>query len=208
MIDVLLVDDHLMFLDGVKAFLDLDEDIRVVSMCLDGIECLEFLQSNKVDVVVLDITMEKMDGIETTRLINQKYPDVQVLILSMFKRKSFVVKLLQAGAAGYVLKDKSKDELVGAIHNVYNGIPHYGLEVLRIASEINRLEPSVQLTPRELEIVCLVAQGKTTKEISEYLNISILTVNTHRRNVLHKLELRNATELTHYAIREGLISLD
>lgn len=209
MIKVLLVDDHQMFLDGVQSFLEKEENIVVTGKVLNGKECLDFLDKSPVDVVLMDIEMPQLNGIETTMRINQKYPKTKVLILSMYKKKSFVIKLLEAGASGFVLKNKSKEELLFAIYNVYQDRPHFGLEILRTASS-KQVTPSsqVKLTDREIEILKLVAEGYTTKEISSKLSISSLTVNTHRRNLLNKLELRNVQGLVHYAIKEGIIKIE
>lgn len=208
MIKVLLADDHRLFIDGMKAMLQQEKDIEIVGQASNGDEVLAFLETNPVDVVVLDIEMPKTDGIEATQIIRKEYPKTKVLILSMYNKKSFIIKLMQAGASGYILKDKSKGELIGAIHNVYKGLPHFSLEVL---SQITRqdLEPSheVQLSERELQVLCLIAEGLTSKEISGELHIAEATVNTHRRSLLNKLEVPNEKHLVRYAIKQGLVEL-
>lgn len=214
MIKILLVDDHKMFIDGLRAFLEKDEKIDIVGEALSGEATMVFLEKNPVDVVVLDIEMKGINGVETTALIKKKFPKTRVLILSMHKKKRFIVGLFKAGASGYVLKNKSKEELLGAIYNVYEGRPHFGLEVLKVASSIDEpqsqydYEPEVKLTERETEVLILVAKGFTTQAISDQLFISKLTVNTHRRNLLQKLDLPNAQHLVIYAIKNGLISID
>jgi len=211
MIKILLADDQLMFLDGMIAFLENEKDIQIVGTASNGDEVLDFLERNSdVDVVVLDVEMPKKDGVETARIIkkNPLLKRVKVLILSMYNRKDFISKLMEVGADGYILKNKSKEELVQAIHNVHNEQPHFGLEVLRKAtSTASNLEKNVELTDREREVLCLIAEGKTTKEIAVELYISEPTVNTHRRNLLRKLEFPNDKYLVRYAIKQGLVKL-
>lgn len=209
MINVLLADDHHMFIDGMKAMLEKEKDIKVVGDASNGDEVLSFLEKNLVDVVVLDIEMPETNGIETAKIIRKEYPKVKVLILSMYNKKTFILELMKAGAAGYILKDKSKEELIGAIYNVYKGQPHFGLEIL---SQITLPEPSetnaeVQLSEREIEVLCLIAEGMTTKEVSKKLFISEATVNTHRRNLLQKIEVPNDKFLVRYAIKHKLVDL-
>ncbi|MCO6493676.1 MAG: response regulator transcription factor [Phaeodactylibacter sp.] len=208
MINVLLADDQRMFVEGMKAILQQEKDIDIVGEATNGDEVLAFLEKNPVDVVLLDIEMPETDGIEATRIIRKEHPLVKVLILSMYNKKSFILKLMQAGASGYILKEKSKEELIAAIHNVYRGQPHFSLEVLsKIAGANSEPDTEVQLTERELEVLCLIAEGKTTKEIAPMLNIAEATVNTYRRNLLEKLEVSNDKHLVRYAIKHGLVEL-
>ena len=210
MIKVLLADDHQMFIDGMKAMLQQEKDIQIVGQASNGDEVLDFLEKNPGDVVVLDIEMPETDGIEATRIIRKEYPRAKVLILSMYNRKNFIIKLMEAGASGYILKDKSKEELIGAIHNVHRGQPHFGLEVLsKITGAGAASEPDieVQLSERELQVLCLIAEGKTTKEIAPQLNIAETTVNTHRRSLLQKIDVPNEKHLVRYAIKHKLVEL-
>lgn len=207
MIKVLLADDHQMFIDGMKTNIQQDENITVVGEANNGQEVLDFLAANEVDVVVLDINMPVLDGIEATKEIKNTYPKVKVLILTMFKERDFIMKLLDIGAAGYVLKDKTSEELLMAINNVHNDIPHYGLEIMSIAAMAQKeKKEEVDLTNREKEVLCLIAEGFTTKEISTKLFIAEPTVNTHRRNLLQKLDVPNSQHLVRYAIRHGMIN--
>ena len=208
MIKVLLADDHQMFIDGMKAMLQQEKDIQIVGQASNGDEVLDFLEKNPVDVVVLDIEMPETDGIEATRIIRKEYPRAKVLILSMYNRKNFIIKLMEAGASGYILKDKSKEELIGAIHNVHRGLPHFSLEVLsKITGAASEHDIEVQLSERELQVLCLIAEGKTTKEIAPQLNIAETTVNTHRRSLLHKIDVPNEKHLVRYAIKHKLVEL-
>lgn len=211
MINVLLADDQIMFLDGMRSFLKTEPNITVKGTVNNGDEVLQFLEKQPdIDVVVLDVEMPEKDGVETAQLIkkNPLLKNVKILILTMYNRKDFIVKLMQSGANGYILKNKSKEELVQAIHNVHQGIPHFGLEVLNKAtSTSSNLEKNIELTDREHEVLCLIAEGKTTREIAKELFISEPTVNTHRRNLLRKLDFPNDKYLVRYAIKKGYVKL-
>ncbi len=211
MIKVLLADDQTMFLDGLQALLVQEQNIEIVGSVTDGEKVTDFLdKNNEVDVLILDIEMPKRNGIETTKLIRQDHrlKDIKILILTMYNEKNFIVKLIEAGANGYILKNKSKEELVQAIHNVYSGKSHFGLEVLsKATSTKSELDKAVELTDREHEVLCLIAEGKTTREIAAMLYISEPTVNTHRRNLLRKLEFPNDKYLVRYAIKQGYVKL-
>lgn len=212
MIKILLADDQKMFLDGVVSFLELEKDIEIKGIAQNGNEVLQFLEKDAdVDVIILDVEMPEKDGIETARAIKQdlRFKNMKVLILTMYSRKDFILKLIESGANGYILKNKSKEELVNAIHNVYIGRPHFGLEVMSEVTnyEKSELEKKVELTDREKEVLCLIAEGKTTKEIAKKLFISEPTVNTHRRNLLRKLDFPNDKYLVRYAIKQGFIEL-
>ena len=158
-------------------------------------------------MVVLDIRMPELNGIETTKIIKKEYPNTKVLILTMYNQKDFIMQLMRVGASGYILKNKSSEELLMAIHNIHKGHSHYGLEILNTATSISNTTEEVNLTKREEEVLILIAEGQTTKEISAKLNIAEPTVNTHRRNLLQKLEVPNDKYLVRYAIKHGLVSL-
>lgn len=210
MIKVLLADDHPMFLEGLNLILNRNTEIEVVGEALDGEQVLAFLEKQTVDVVVLDIEMPNLNGVEATKIIKKKHPKVKVLILTMYSKKIFILKLMANGANGYILKNKSKEELVTAIHNVHNGTPHFSLEILTLASKAatpSEILEDVHLTEREIDVLKLIAAGKTSKEISAKLHIAETTVNTHRRNLLAKLDLPNDKLLVHYAISKGHIDL-
>lgn len=209
MIKILLADDHPMFIDGMRSFLQDHQEIQIMGEANTGTEVLDFLEKEMVDVVVLDINMPEMDGLETTKFIRKKYPDIKVLIITMYDKKEFILKLIRYGAAGYILKNKTKEELLMAIHNVAAGRTHYGLEVMAHAIEVSNIkEPEeVQLTERETEVLCKIAEGNSSKEAALALGISETTVNTHRRNIMAKLELPSAIHLVRYAIKNGLVNL-
>ena len=206
---ILLADDHQMFIDGMKFYLEKYDHIQIVGEANDGEAVLDFLAVNPVDVVVLDIEMPGMDGIETTKYIKKKYPKTNVLILSMYEKKEFIIKLMRYGASGYILKNKSKEELLTAINNVAAGRAHYGLEIMNQAIAVSSIdeEEEVQLTEREIEVLQKIAEGYSSKEAADLLNISETTVSTHRRNMMAKLEIPNATHLVRYAIKHGYVEL-
>lgn len=206
MINILLADDHKILLDGLKAFLQKNSNINIVGEALNGIQVMEILKEHKVDVAVLDIEMPEMDGIETTRQIKKDFPNTKVLILSMYKEKAFILKLMEIGASGYILKNKSKEELIEAINRVYAGDAHFGIEVLNtIANAPKETKLLAELTKREKEILCLVAEGYTSQEIADKIFIAVTTVNTHRRNLLQKIDVTNDNQLVRFAIKQGYI---
>lgn len=207
-IKVLLADDQRLFVDGLAAVLEKTKTIEVVGQAYDGRQALELMKQQDVDIIVLDVEMPGLNGVETAEIIIKKYPNTKILILSTHNEKRFIVNLMRLGVAGYILKSKSKEELVSAIYNVYRGNAHFGLEILNsIAKTDNRpTKEGVQLSDRQTEILIKIAEGCTTKQISDHFHISETTVNTHRRNLLRKLGVPNEKYLVRYAIREGLIN--
>ena len=161
--------------------------------------------SPKVDVAVLDIGMPRLNGIETARILKRDYPSTKVLILSMHKKKHLILELVKMGVSGYILKDNGTSKLVHAIHQIQSGHAHFGLDVLdELQKPDEEKEPeTISLTEREKEVLTLIGGGMTTKEISKELNILATTVNTHKRNLRHKLEAPNEKHLVRYAIKHG-----
>ncbi len=207
-IKVLVADDHKMFVDGLMSLLDNESGIEVVGFAHTGEQVLATLATNSVDVIVLDIEMPKLDGLETAILMKRKYPKVKILILSMYKRKAFAIKLMEIGVAGYILKEKSKEELVGAIYNVHKGKSHFSLEILdSIVNSKHTKQSGVNLTNREIEVLKLIAEGLTSKEIAERLHVAVSTINTHRKSLHFKVGVNNNTLLVKYAIKEGYIKI-
>ena len=214
-IKVLIADDHKIFRDGIKSILEKEKDMEVVDEAANGIEVLEKLATTVVDVVILDLDIGKPTGIEVTEIISEKYPEVKVLILSMIGLHDFVIQALETGATGYILKNTGKDEVITAIRSVAKGDSYFSKEVSSILVEqlnkprtIKKRSEGIPLTAREVEVLQLIAQEYSNPEIAEKLFISIRTVDTHRRNLLEKLGLKNTAGLVKYAILKGLVKED
>ncbi len=211
MINVFIADDHQLFLDGLRAILEVDKAINIVGEALDGEALLTKMESatEPIDVVVLDVMMPKLNGIEAAKEIVEQYPKVKILIISMSNEKNYIVNLMDIGVSGYILKNKSKENLIHAIHQVYSGKPYFGLDILSAASAKREAvdQPTEPLTKREKEVLCKIGEGFTTKEIANQLNIGPNTVNTYRRNLLLKLNKPNDKHLVRYAIKNGFIKL-
>lgn len=211
---ILLADDHRIFRDGVGPLLAAHEDLEVVAEAADGLEALRLGMELKPDVAVLDISMPGLNGIEVTRRLSQEAPTVKTIILSMHSDRRFVLEALRAGARGYLLKDSGILELTRAVREVCEGQIHLcaavGEQIVRdYVCLADAEEGSVfsLLSPREREVLQLLAEGLATKEIADRLNLSVKTVESHRKAVMDKLDIRSVAELTKYAIREGLTPL-
>jgi len=214
-IRVLVADDHKIFRDGVRSILEKEKDMEVVDEAATGSEVLDKIGRSAVDVIVLDIDMGKPDGIAVTEAISRDHPDVKILVLSMIGLHDFVIRALEKGATGYILKNAGKDEMLTAIRSVAKGDSYFSREVSAILIEqLHRPGPArrhlsdIPLSPREVEVLKLIAQEYSNAEIAGRLYISIRTVDTHRRNLLEKLEVKNTAGLVKYAIRKGLIEED
>lgn len=206
-ISVLLVDDHILVLEGIRARLDQEAGITVVGQAIDGQEALALVKTLEPDVVMMDVSMPIMNGIEATKIFQEQYPDLKVLILSMHDNREYISQLMLHGANGYILKDVSAEEMVRAIRSVADGATYIcraATETLfREGSEIALMES--KLTRREQAILVRVARGLSSKAISSELNISVRTVETHRQNIKSKLKLSTTAELTKYAYDQQLI---
>ncbi|MEQ9300908.1 MAG: response regulator transcription factor [Cyclobacteriaceae bacterium] len=211
-IKVLLADDHEMILDGLKLILEQQDDIEVVGEAYDGEEVLSMVRRlPELDIVILDINMPKKDGIEVTKEIKSTYPEVKVLILSMYNRKEFVKNLVEAGTDGYILKNAGKSELLRAIQALVQGEPYYGPEITKTMmktyqkSKVFDNPMDVNLSEREKEVVRLIANEASTAEIADKLFISPHTVDSHRKNILSKLDVKNTAGVVKYALQTGII---
>lgn len=213
-IRILLADDHTVVRDGLRALLEKQSDMAVVAEAADGRDSVRLAEEQSPDVVVMDIAMPNMNGIEATRRIISTNPRVAVVILSMHQDESYVLRSLKAGAKGYLLKDSLRSDVIDAIRQVAQGRSFLTKKVSRILQEdyIRELEQRGLddsydlLTEREREILQLVAEGRTNKEVANLLNVSITTVETHRTHILQKLGLHSVPELILYAVRKGIIS--
>ena len=213
-IKVLLADDHQLFREGIATLLFSAENIEVIAQAEDGIEAVEKVKHFKPDVVLLDIAMPRMNGIEATKKIKSLYPAVKIITLSMHSDKQYVKGVLEAGADGYLLKNCTYRQLTEAIQSVYDGKKYLSQDITEMVingylspSATNESEYS-KLSEREKEIFMLFARGKSTREISDQLFISVKTVNTHKQNILSKLKLTSNTELVKFALKNGLSSFE
>ncbi len=214
-IRVVLADDHRIVRHGLRSLLEKERDIEVVAEAANGREAVHLARELRPDVVVMDLSMPDLNGIEATRQVLEEDPDAKVLALSMHSDKRFVAGVLSAGASGYLLKDCALDELVRAIRTVavnqtYLSPSIAGVVVQGYTQQIRDKDVPLasSLSPREQEVLQLMAEGKPVKEIASTLNLSVKTVETHRHQIMSKLGVYSVAELTKYAIREGLTSLD
>lgn len=214
-ISVLLADDHRILRAGLKSLLDAEINMEVVAEADNGRETVDIARKIEPDIVVMDVAMPDMNGVDATRKIAQLVPNVKVLALSGHPDGVYVKGMLEAGAKGYLLKDVATEELITAINNVAKGRLYVSPSVtdtlvgdylLRVKGEIG--PDSNALSPREREVLQLVAEGKSTVQIAKTLHLSDRTIETHRKRIMDKLGMRSIAELTKYAIREGLTSVD
>ncbi|MFC2038403.1 response regulator [Chloroflexota bacterium] len=213
---ILIVDDHAVVREGLRTLLEAQPDIEVIGEATNGKEAVEKAQALSPDVILMDITMPVMNGLEATTVIKTNNPEIIILILTMHEDDQYFFKILEEGASGYFVKGGSSTELVSALHAVWEGqvflYPSMAKKLLgnyleRVKSGQDR-ESYGGLTNREREILTLVAEGHNNMEIGNLLHLSPATVQTHRANIMSKLDLHSRSELTKYAISRGMISLD
>jgi DNA-binding NarL/FixJ family response regulator len=209
---ILLADDHALVRRGVRLILDAEPDLEVVAEASDGAEAVALLREVPVDLVVLDVAMPRLTGLQAAREISRRKDPPTILMLSMHDNEQYFFESLRVGASGYVLKSVADRDLVDACHAALRGesFLYPGAESALVRDYLERLArgerlPRAVLTPREDEVVKLIAEGHSSREIARLLTISVRTVERHRENVLAKLGMRDRTELTRYAIRAGLI---
>ncbi|MBE0481746.1 MAG: response regulator transcription factor [Dehalococcoidia bacterium] len=215
-IRVLIADDHALVRDGTRQILEHEHDIEVVGEAADGEEALKLVEVLRPDVAIIDISMPRLDGIEATRRIKLVYPSVAVLIVSAYDDEQFIFSLLEAGAAGYLLKSIKGRELVEAVRAVYAGEsvlhPHIARKVLdKLAAAPARgkkLESHEALSAREMDILRLVTKGLSNKDVAENLNLSMRTVQAHLGRIFNKLDVGSRTEAVVRALKEGWVTLD
>jgi len=213
-IRVLLADDHKLIRAGLRLVVDQQLDLSVVGEADDGRQAVELAKSLKPDVVVMDIGMPNLNGIEAARQIREIRPDAAVVMLSMHSDEGYVLRALGAGARAYLLKDSATTDLVQAIHAVVEGKSFFSPAVSKVLLQayMRKLQRSGAedsydlLSPREREVLQLVAEGKSNKEAASLLNLSVFTVETHRAKIMQKLNLKGVPELILYAVRKGIIS--
>lgn len=208
MIRVLIADDHGIVRSGLRMLIDRQRDMSVVAEASDGVDALKMTQAEHPDVAVLDVSMPRMTGLQAAREIRAHSPDTRVLLLSMHDDERYFFEGLQAGAAGYVLKRAADTDLIDALRTVAAGrtfLSDDAQATLMHAWQEGRAEPEDPLTPRELEVVKLIAEAFTNRQIADTLQVSEKTVESHRSNLLAKLGMRDRVELVRYAIRRGLV---
>jgi two-component system nitrate/nitrite response regulator NarL len=212
-IKVLVADDHPVVRKGLQTCFAKQKNLRVVGEAVDGDEALRKARELSPDVVLMDISMPGMNGLAVTQVLRKEAPDLKVLILSVHSNKEYIFRVIQAGAHGYVSKEAPPEELIRAIESVYEGEPHFSDDVRRDALNQfviggGKKPPFAQLTSREREVLILIADGQSNKEIADRLNIGVRTIETHRERIMRRLDIHSVAGLTKYSIANGLISLE
>jgi two-component system, NarL family, response regulator NreC len=213
-IRISLADDHKLMRSGLRVLLEQQSDLTVVGEASDGREAVALVAAQRPDVLVMDIGMPGLNGIEAAAQITNSYPEISIVMLSMHSDESYVLRALKAGAKGFLLKDSAEADLIKAVHSVAEGKSFFSPAVSRVLLDdyVRKLkrsgteDPFDLLTPREREVLQLLAEGRSNKEVAQLLNLSVYTVETHRSNIMEKLNLRGVPELILYAVRKGIIS--
>lgn len=215
MVRILIADDHVLFREGMKSLLKSEDGIELIASASDGLEALELAGELRPDIVLMDVTMPRMNGIIATGKIVSKFPDIKVIVLSMHSDRRFIAETLKAGARGYLLKESSPQTVVEAIRSVAEGDIYLSAKACTVLTEdylrlLNneKQNSSNPLSEREMEVLLLLVKGRNGKQIADTLSISKNTVDTHRRRILDKLGCASMAELTKYAIREGFLTLE
>ncbi|KOO16679.1 LuxR family transcriptional regulator [Vibrio xuii] len=208
-IKVVIVDDHQVVLDGFIARLQTEPDIEVIGSASNGVEAVEVVKELLPDVVLMDVSMPLMNGIDATRIIRDSIPDAKVLMLTMHDNREYIMKVMQAGAVGYMLKEICAQRMVQAIKTVYLGSTYFcesATQTLFSQEVIPTIQKPNPLSRREEAVLKLVAEGNSSKKIASLLDISYRTVETHRQNIKHKLDLHSTAELAKYAVEQGIVA--
>jgi two-component system response regulator NreC len=212
---ILLADDHQIMREGLKALLGRRSSLEVIAEAENGIQALSIARKDRPDVIVMDIAMPDINGIEVTRQLKSELPDIKIIALSMHSDRRFVSEILKAGASAYVLKHAAFEDLEKAIKAVMTGRTFLSADILEavVSDYVSQLSSSEydayrQLSDRERQVLQLLAEGNSTKEIAFKLHVSVKTIESHRQNIMNKLGIRTLAGLTKFAVREGLTSLD
>ena len=212
MIRILLADDHQLMLEGISSLLENEKGLTISATCSNGLEVLETLKKQTVEVVLLDLSMPKMNGLACAKEIKQQYPNIKIAILTMHKEKALIQQIIDLGVQGYFVKTIANKELIKAVTTIANGERYFPEEVKQsLISKKPIFTPDVTVSPlvktltkRELEIIKLISKGLATKEIADQLFISVRTADTHRTNIMRKLEVRNVAELVRFAFQNKI----
>jgi len=214
-IKVLLVEDHTIVRKGIISLLENELRIEIIGEAENGIDAVKMAEEIHPDVMVLDISLPLLNGLEVTKQVTKRFPKIKILILTMHNSEEFVFELLKAGAKGYVIKKAAPHELISAIHAIYHGESYFSPEISKMV--LDRLSATMNstletdslklLTKREREVLQLIAEGRPNREIAEIMLLSIKTIESHRANIMNKLNFHNVSDLIKFAIRKGIINL-
>jgi two-component system NarL family response regulator len=213
-IHVLIADDHALFRKGVRKMLEAEEDMKVVGEAANGVEAVALARTLMPDVILMDITMPELDGIEATRTLHREMPHLGVVFVTMFEDDASVIKGLQAGGRGYILKDSGPESMLRAVRAVASGEsllgPSVAEKVMRQFAALDKVQSTLvdELTPREIEVLKAIAEGRSNKEIAVKLSLSEKTVKNHINNIFSKLHLFDRSQAMLYAIRKGLVKIE
>ena len=209
MIQLLIVDDYEMIRNGLKALISEEKDMQVAALASNGLEAIEQCSKQAIDVVLMDIMMPEMNGVDATVVITRRYPGTKVLAVTINEQGRYIREALKAGASGYILKHSSKDEILAAIRTVCKGRPYFSGEILSLISEEftnkSAINNNPSLTKKEGEVLRLISLEFTNQEIAEQLHCSMRTIDTHKRNLIKKLGVKNVVGLVKYAVKLGMI---
>lgn len=211
-VTILIADDHQMFIDGLKALLKREKNFQIIGEVGSGGQAIEFIENHQPDLLITDISMPGMSGVDLTRWVKSNYPEIKVLVLTMYNDREIVNEILMSEAEGYILKNTGKHELISAINRINGNSTFYSTEVLnvmmtRLKKQRNIEKNTSLLTPREIEIVKLIMEELSSEEIAEKLFISKRTVDTHRKNILQKTNTRTIVGLLKFAIENNLTEI-
>lgn len=215
-ITVLICDDHNLVRQGIAALLKEQENIKVIGEASNGYEAIKFAQKYKPDVILMDLSMPTLNGLEATSKIKKEFPDIKILILTQHENDEYVVQMIRAGASGYVLKTSVSDDLINGIKEIIKGQTFFSSSISKMILEdyvkkakgISTDTLKTELTQREKEVLKLIAEGATNQEAADKLFISVRTVEFHRANIMHKLKISDLAGLVKYAIQKGIIKIE
>jgi two-component system, NarL family, response regulator NreC len=213
-IRILITDDHQLFREGIVNLLAASPQIEIVGQAENGQEAIEKAKMLKPDIVIMDLTLPIINGVDATRILHKELPQTKVLVLSMHAEKNYIKEALVAGAFGYLFKDCTYDQLIDAINTVYQGKKYLSNKITEVLIQdyLNNEEENTgndqDLSERESEILKLIAEGKSTREIADLLFISVKTIGTHKQHILEKLNLKSSADIIKYAIKKGIVGLE